>query len=136
MSEDTRTILLIDDETSVREWVRGILHGANYKTLEAADYDEAVTVHRQHQGEIDIVLIDISLPGKNGYELAKSLLNIEPHLKLLFMSGHAGLELCRFYNMSVTDVRILEKPFCPSDLLQRVQYILQPSRSISGSASA
>ena len=68
-------------------------------------------------------MIDVALPGKNGYELARTLLDTEPNLKVVFMSGHAGAELSRFYGMPVTDVHFLVKPFQAVDLLQRVKCV-------------
>jgi CheY-like chemotaxis protein len=131
MSMSNRTILVVDDEAEQRDLIRRILYLEAYTVLEASDYDDALAVQAKHLGETDLLLIDVSLPGGNGYNLAKDLLAIEPHLKVLFTSGHAGAELCRFFNMPVSDVHFLQKPFQLAELLQRVKLVLataDPSR--------
>jgi two-component system, cell cycle sensor histidine kinase and response regulator CckA len=125
MLQKHKTILLIDDETSQRTFMRRVLEDAGYNVLEGADYDEALVVHSQHKGKIDVLLTDISLPGRNGYELAKALLAIDPGLNAIFVSGLAGAEACRFHGMATTDVHFLEKPFNAADLLRRVRCVLK-----------
>jgi len=136
MSMGLRTILVIDDEPDQRDLMRRILHLESYAVLEASDYDDALAVQAKHPGEVDLLLIDVSLPGRNGYELSRALLAIEPHLKVLFTSGHAGAELCKFFAIPETDVHFLPKPFRPADLLQRVKTALETADPFAGNASA
>jgi DNA-binding NtrC family response regulator len=119
------TILLIDDEASQRRFIRRGLEDAGYTVVEGADYDEALIVVNQHRGEIDVLLTDVSLPGRNGYELARALLAHNPGLSVIFMSGIAGAEVCRFYGMATTDLHFLEKPFHAGDLVRRVHRVLE-----------
>jgi DNA-binding NtrC family response regulator len=125
MLQKHKTILVIDDEPSQRAFMRRVLEDAGYIVLEGVDYDEALMIHRQYRGRIDIVLTDISLPGRNGYVLVKALLDIEPGLNAIFISGPAGAETCRFHGMATTDLHFLEKPFNASDLLRRVRQVLE-----------
>ena len=120
-----RTVLVIDDEGSQRRFMRAILEGAGYNVLEGADYAEALAIHSQYRGRIDIVLTDVSLPGPNGYALVKAMLEIEPDLKAIFVSGQAGAEACRFHGMATSDVHFLEKPLNASDLVGRVRHVLK-----------
>ena len=137
MSMNNRTVLVIDDEAEQRDLIRRILRVGAYSVLEASDYGDALAVQANHLGEADVALIDISLPGGNGYDLAKELLAIEPHLEVLFTSGHAGAELCRFFNMPVSDVHFLQKPLQLTELLGRVKLVLAPGgASRHGDASA
>jgi len=136
MSMSSKTILVIDDEAEQRDLVRTILRPEAYTMLEAWDYDEALAVQATHLGEIDLVLIDVSLPGRNGYDLSKALLAIEPHLKVLFVSGYAGAELCRFFGLPVTDVHFLQKPVDATELLGRVKFVLALADPFAGKASA
>jgi CheY-like chemotaxis protein len=136
MSMSNKTILVIDDEAEQRELVRAILRPEAYSVLEASDYDDALAVQKTHLGEIDLVLIDLSLPGGNGDDLSVALLASEPHLKVLFVSGHAGAALCKFFDMPVTDLNFLQKPFQPVELLQRVKSILESADPLAGTASA
>jgi DNA-binding NtrC family response regulator len=120
-----RTILVVDDEAAQRNMMRRTLQTAGYTVLESSDYAEALAVHQHHLGAIDLLLIDLSLPGGNGYELSKAMLALEPHLKVLFISGHAGAALCKFFEMEITDVHFLQKPFLAPDLVGRVRSVLE-----------
>jgi DNA-binding response OmpR family regulator len=125
MLQKHKTILLIDDEASQRRFMRRVLEDAGYMVLEGADYDEALVIHGQFRGKIDVVLTDISLPGRNGYELVKTLLGIDPGVNAIFVSGPAGAEVCRYHGMATTDVHFLEKPFQAAELLRRVRRVLE-----------
>jgi DNA-binding NtrC family response regulator len=123
MRQKRTTILLIDDEASQRSFMRRALEDAEYEVLEGADFNDALVIHRQYQGTIDVVLTDVSLPGHNGYVLVKALLDLRPGLSAIFMSGLAGAEVCRFYGMATTDLHFLEKPFTRDELLHRVSRV-------------
>ena len=116
-----RTVLLVDDEASIRDLVRPTLQKAGYSVLEAANYDGALQTFREHTDEVDLLLTDISLPGNNGYELAAQISSVRPDVKVIFVSGHAGIELCKFYSMTETDLRLVRKPFELDELLRRVE---------------
>jgi len=120
-----KTILVVDDEAEQRDLVCEILQPKAYTVLTASDYDDALAIQQKHLGEIDLLLIDVSLPGRNGYDLFKALLAIEPHLRVLYVSGHAGAELCRFFGMPLTDLHFLQKPLQSAELLQSVKSVLQ-----------
>jgi len=125
MLQKHKTILLIDDEAPQRAFMHRVLEDAGYNVLEGADHDEAVVIHRQHLGKIDVLVTDISLPGGNGYVLARALLDAQPGLNVIFISGLAGAETCRYYGMATTDMHFLEKPFKAADLLRRVRQVMQ-----------
>jgi CheY-like chemotaxis protein len=123
MRQKHTTVLLIDDEASQRSFMRSVLEDAEYEVLEGSDFNEALVIHRQYPGAIDVILTDVSLPGNNGYILVKALLDLRPGLSAIFMSGRTGAEVCRFYGMATTDLHFLEKPFTGDELVQRVQRI-------------
>jgi DNA-binding response OmpR family regulator len=125
MLQKHKTILLIDDEASQRRLMSRVLEDAGYNVLEGADYDEALVIYNQYRGKIDVLITDISLPGSNGYQLARALLDMQPGLSVIFISGLAGSELCRYYGMATTDVHFLEKPFNGTGLLRRVRQVLE-----------
>ena len=114
-------ILVVDDETRDRKSLCHVLTQEGHVVLEAADYWEAVQVHRQHEGEINLLVTAIALPGTNGYELAKTLFRIDPNLKVLFISCPTGAEVSRFYNMPTSGAHLLAKPVQPEDLLKRIE---------------
>ena len=136
MSMSNPTILVVDDEEQQRDLMRRSLGRAGYTVLEASDFHAALAVQEKHLGEIDLLLIDLSLPGGNGYDLSKALLAVEPNLKVLFVSGLVGANMCKFFDMLVTDVHFLQKPFQSADLLRRVEFVLNMADPAAGSASA
>jgi DNA-binding NtrC family response regulator len=123
MRKKHTTVLLIDHEASQRSFVRRTLEDAEYEVLEGADLNDALAIHEHYPETIDVVLTDVSLPGDNGYVLVKALLDKQPGLSALFMSGLAGAEVCRFYGMATTDLHFLEKPFTGDELLRRVRRV-------------
>ncbi|MEI9974332.1 MAG: response regulator [Ignavibacteriota bacterium] len=103
---------MVDDEAGTRGLISLILRQDGYSVLEAADFQSAENLHRRHQGEIDLVLTDISLPGLTGCELAATLREIDPNLQVLFMSGLPdGEQYAPF----------LRKPFGVAELLNTVK---------------
>jgi DNA-binding response OmpR family regulator len=128
MPKRKKTILVIDDESSVRKAIQEILRGREYRVLEADGYEEALSIIGEGHGEIDMLLIDVSLPGKsglgNGFMIAEALRKIDADLRLLFMSGHVGAEWSRYHGVPVTDVHFLPKPFTADELLDRVKHVL------------
>ena len=136
MSTSTKTILVVDDEKTQRDLMRQILR-PEYTVLEASDFADALAVQKKHLGEIDLLLIDVRLPGGNGYDLSTALLAIEPHLRTLFVSGQTGAEAhYKFSGIPVTGVHFLQKPFHPVELLGRVKFLLSLADPYSETASA
>jgi CheY-like chemotaxis protein len=119
-----QTILVVDDEAEDRESIRTALEARGDTVLEASNYCSAVKTFEQHRDEINLLITDISLPDNNGCELAQNIMQSRPDMKVLFISGHAGAELCRFYGLVNPDLHFLEKPFKPIDLLVRVWRVL------------
>jgi DNA-binding response OmpR family regulator len=82
-------------------------------------------IHGNHSGKIDVVLTDIALPGKDGCQLVRTLIETDPNLCAVFVSGLAGAELCRFYGLATSDVHFLAKPFAAAELLRRIRRVLK-----------
>ncbi|HLK68116.1 MAG TPA: response regulator [Bryobacteraceae bacterium] len=129
------TILLVDDEASVRQVMRPALQSGGYTVLDAATYEDALRTSERYEGVIALMITDISLPGNNGYELAAQVLAARPQMKVIFTSGQAGRELCKFYNMAETDSRLLKKPFGTEELLRRVESMIGPGCAKKGRAN-
>jgi DNA-binding response OmpR family regulator len=116
-----RTILVVDDEGSRREAMCRLLEEEGYTVLAAADYWQAVAAQHQYQGQINLLVTAIALPGNNSYELAKTLFRGDPNLKVRHASSPTGAEISRLYNMPVAGPGLLDKPVQPVDLLGRVE---------------
>jgi len=125
MFEGRATILVVDADSAHRQSVRRTLRAEGYRVLEALDYQGAENVQQRHSGQIDLLLTAISLPGGNGYELARALLNVEPDLKVLFVSGETGAKASRYYTAPCVGLQTLPRPFEPADLLRRVKFLLE-----------
>jgi DNA-binding response OmpR family regulator len=85
MSDDSGVVLVVDDEPLDVELIRRVLTGGGFQVLDADSYDSAMRVFDEAHSRIDLVLVDVSLPGKNGVELAKELVKRKPGLRLLFV---------------------------------------------------
>jgi len=130
MSDDRGAILVVDDEPLDVDLIRRVLTVGGFQVLDADSYDSAIRVFDEAHSGIDLLLVDVSLPGKNGVELAKVLVKRKPGLRLLFVSGHVGFEVVRFYGMRTTDRHFLQKPFRSEVLLARVRETLQSSEAL------
>jgi len=107
------TILVVDDETGIRELIRKILVRERYRVLEAGTAEEALKLS---QGQsIDLLITDVMLPGIHGPELARRMQQTAPRLKALFISGYTGEEKIP------AGARFLAKPFTLGALLEKVR---------------
>ncbi len=84
------TVLVVEDEASVRSLVCRILRDRGYSVLEASEGMEALRIVREHTGEIHLLVSDIIMPGMNGSKLAARIEEVRPGIKALFISGYTG----------------------------------------------
>ncbi len=117
------TILLVEDEEFVRNVTREVLQGAGYTVLEASDAESGVRLFRENAGRVDLLLTDVVMPGMDGRELARQLVEHEPNLKAIFMSGYTENAIVR---QGFTDARVayLQKPFTLDTLTRKVRDVL------------
>lgn len=137
---DKKLVLIVDDEPMDIKNVREILESSGeFQTITATDYNDAVRVFEPRAAEVQLALIDVALPGKNGVELAKRLLSINPTLRVLFASGHVGASVIRFYGINAGDEHYLQKPLKRTEVLPKVRQALastQPLQIILSAARA
>ena len=117
------TILLAEDDPSVRSLARTILTRSGYTVLEASDGDKAVELAAQHNGPIDLLLTDIAMPGTGGRALDARLTEMRPKLKTLFMSGDPTNAIVR-EGATVIMAPFLPKPFTQEMLVRAVRTVL------------
>lgn len=127
MSQGTETILLVEDEDSVRALSRHILESCGYIVLEASDGMEAVKVAEVHHETIHLVVTDVVMPLLGGRQLAERLETMRPGLKVLFLSGYTDDAVVR-HGILQADVAFLQKPFSPTALAQKVREVLDKKR--------
>jgi CheY-like chemotaxis protein len=125
------TILLVEDTDNLRNLLHRVLEGNGFSVIPAADGAEALRLCQQHDGTIDLVVSDIVMPRPNGLELSERIRAARPETKFLFITGFAGEfpELCELIKIGAT---ILEKPFLPSELLHRVEDMLNQGKAATG----
>ncbi len=117
------TILLVEDDVTMRRLTGTMLEQHGYKVIEAGDGKAALDVIASDHAKIDLVLTDVVMKGMNGPELVLQLIESHPALKVVYMSGYTG-EL--FANREIdSGIRLLEKPFTRADLLKTVDAALQ-----------
>ncbi len=116
----TETILLAEDDIAVRNAVREILERGGYNILEAKDGEEAVRIFSEHMGRIQLVMLDVIMPKKNGKEACNEIRDLSPHVKTVFISGYADNRK----GMLGEGFEYIQKPFIPEVLLKRVREIL------------
>ncbi len=122
MSKPAR-ILVVDDEPEIREFVRKYLERDGYLVLEAADGDAALA--RAREG-VDLLVLDIGLPGPDGLEVTRRLRNHSP-VPILVLTAR-GEEADRVIGLEVGADDYLTKPFSPRELVARVKALLRRSR--------
>lgn len=118
-------ILLVEDESIVREVTREVLKHAGYTVLDSSGATEALHLACQHPGRIDVLLTDVVMPGMNGADLACRLQSMQPDLITIFMSGYAQNEVAQ--TISRTAAIHIQKPFTVDILLTRIGVALRAS---------
>ncbi len=125
----TETILVVEDETTVRELARELLELNGYTVLEATHGQEALRICRTHDGPIHLMLTDVVMPHMNGHELAETLAPLRPGMKVLYMSGY-GEDSGVVRPILLSKTTFLSKPFTPDALAEKVRALLNaPSRN-------
>jgi len=120
------TILLVEDEESVRQLVRETLESRGYHVLEAANGQDALAVAASHADTIHLIITDVVMPGLSGHELVQKLLPARPGTKVLYLSGYA--EDAFASPLPADGKRIfLQKPFTLQSLSRRVREVLGPA---------
>jgi len=117
-TENTETILVVDDEPGIRTMVCAALERAGYCVLLASDANEALERAKHHDGLIELMLTDLGLPDADGRNLAAWFSHVRPEAKIMFMSGSIILE-------PATTGLFLQKPFALSDLLGKVRALIR-----------
>jgi CheY-like chemotaxis protein len=124
---DTRgseTVLLVEDEESVRQLVRETLQSRGYTVIDAADGEQALAIAAK-QNAIQLMITDVVMPGINGQDLAKEILKTHPTTKVLFLSGYAEDTIRQ--QALPPGTAFLQKPFTLQTLLRKTREVLAGS---------
>ncbi len=115
-------ILVIEDEPEVLEFIKDVLESSGYEVLTASDGEEGIKKAKEIK-EFVLLISDIVLPKKNGFETAKEVLKILPKIKIIFISGYPSNKINHIFERE--NVNFLQKPFTPSILLKSIDYLLK-----------
>jgi two-component system, cell cycle sensor histidine kinase and response regulator CckA len=128
------TILLVEDEETVRRIAERVLARGGYDVLTASEGAEAMALSRQHSGTIQVLVTDLVMPRMNGSDLARRLMAERPGIRVLFISGY-DRDAARTSGPLEPGTDFIEKPFSPEVLLERVGRLLELSiYPVEGSA--
>jgi CheY-like chemotaxis protein len=118
MSADNETdILVVDDETAVRDWIASVLVRNGYSVIAVASGSEALRVLSAGAGTIRLLLTDIKMPQMDGLELARRTRVLHPHVKVVYMTGFSSEPV-------EAGSTVLYKPFTFTTLIDEVARVL------------
>ena len=124
LPEGTETVLLVEDEPSVRDVASHVLREQGYTVLEAGNGNEALNMVQAHShGQIHLLLTDVVMPLMGGRELAGQIREIHPETAVLYTSGYTDDAIIR-HGVLEADTEFIEKPFTPTDLARKVRELL------------
>jgi len=121
------TVLLVEDDESLRNLAARVLRDAGYTVLDTRSATEAVLLGTHHEATIDLLLTDVVMPQMSGRTVTELLTKLRPALRVLYMSGYTDDVVVK-RGVPSTGMGFLQKPFTPEQLLQKVRAVLaQPS---------
>jgi PAS domain S-box-containing protein len=121
-----RTALIVEDESGLREVIRRMLERHGYTVLVAADGPSAISLSREHEGDIHVLLTDVVMPRMQGTELADAIKADRPDVAVIYMTGYAR---DAFSEKGTRPTALIEKPFREEELLALLQ---QHERPVAG----
>jgi two-component system cell cycle sensor histidine kinase/response regulator CckA len=123
----SETVLLVEDESSLRKLADMFLRDSGYQVLTAENGAQALQVARQHAGPIHLLLTDVVMPGINGRVLAERLAPSQPAMKILYMSGYTDSFIAG-HGVLEAGAHLMHKPFTEETLTRKVREMLDASR--------
>ncbi len=119
----TETVLLVEDEESVRRVVNRALTSRGYTVLTALEGAEAISIVESHPGPIHLLLTDVVMPGMDGREVAELVEQRQPGIKVLYSSGYTDDAVLR-HGLKHSDIHFLQKPYTMDELLRMVRSVI------------
>ncbi|HYX22761.1 MAG TPA: ATP-binding protein, partial [Thermoanaerobaculia bacterium] len=114
----SEVVLLVEDETNIREPAVEILEGRGYRVLAARDAAQALALAREHPGPIHILVTDVIMPGLSGSQLAAQLSALRPEMRVLYISGYPEDSIAH-HGVLDPEQHFLQKPFPPGRFLEK-----------------
>ncbi|HYM75634.1 MAG TPA: ATP-binding protein [Candidatus Dormibacteraeota bacterium] len=130
VTKGSETVLLAEDQSSIRSVLRELLESKGYQVLEAQNGGEALELAERHTGSIDVLVTDVIMPQIRGIELAKRVTDLHPDICVIFMSGYSEDALLENRLLSQQNITLIQKPFDPEDLAQKIRESLNDTSEV------
>ncbi len=124
------TVLVIDDEDEVRDVIRDMLSYRGMRVLTAGEGEGGVELFRQHADEIDVVLLDMTMPGMSGGEVFERIIEIRPDTKVIISSGYSTESVSSRFGQR-KPAGFVHKPFTADTLMQGISEVLRNGKPIT-----
>jgi PAS domain S-box-containing protein len=119
----TETILVAEDDATLRKLSRIVLESFGYSVITAEDGEEAVTRYKEHKEKIQLVILDMLMPKKSGKEAYEKIRELSPDVRALFATGYT-MDILTKKELLGENMEFITKPVTPKDLLKRVREVL------------
>jgi len=117
------TVLIVEDDDSLRKLAHKALQQKGYKVLEAENGEDALRVSEEHEDPIDLLITDVVMPKMDGKETAERLQPLYPQMKVIYMSGYTDNAIVH-HGVLAPGLNFIEKPFSPEGLARKVREVL------------
>jgi two-component system cell cycle sensor histidine kinase/response regulator CckA len=122
--EGNKAILLVDDEESILEFGKAILEHYGFSTMTAPNGEKALEIFKRAKGKIDMVVLDVNMPGIGGYECLKGLILLDPGVKVVVTSGYSSSrDVQEMLEMGA--VGFIAKPFRFEEFVKKLKQFLE-----------
>lgn len=116
----TETILIVDDEKQLRDMLCDFLSSYGYNVILAEDGLDALEKFKTHMPDVQLVVMDVVMPRKDGISCFKEMKSLQPGAKVIFMSGYRPDHL-----QTRDDIRLIQKPFSPVEMIKTIRSALE-----------
>jgi DNA-binding NtrC family response regulator len=120
---DRPTVLVVDDEEDLRDILRRMLERRGFDTLTAADSEQAIATCRDHEGDIDVLVTDLGLPGASGGELSRAATAVRPGMGVVYISG-LPKDIAVTKGLIPDDALLVKKPFTAELLIEALRLVI------------
>jgi CheY-like chemotaxis protein len=122
----SHSILVVEDEPGLNRMIREMLEALHYTVYSSTDPVAAITLFKEHQETIDILLTDVVMPKQNGKELAETIKKLKPSIKVAFMSGYTA-DIIAHHGVLEDGYNYIQKPFTLKTLSELISQLTQDS---------
>ncbi|MBU1162059.1 MAG: response regulator, partial [Proteobacteria bacterium] len=119
----SETVLLVEDDKSLRNMAQKVFKQQGYSVLEAKNGEDALKVAEAHEGPIHLMITDVVMPGMTGRELAERIQSIRPETKVVYMSGYTNNAISH-HGVLEPGLNFIEKPFTPENVMRKIREVL------------